>query len=249
MLSNLERFLDNVVSYQGKRNIMYRDGGIGIEDVLTLQFIQSLDFLPRSPFIKSIISSLNGEDKKTLRKLVSEINTLTNLTFFSPAVYLKDIPRGLVQGNWLRPDGVFETENFFAFIEAKIPGGSFKEHQLVSEFIIVHREAENNNKLPILLLILGEEPPININGQGNLPIQDAILNYYRTCCDRITHNAIPDNEIEEMINSTVFWITWGEIHDIFSKHLKDIKLSTEDSDQTNRRIIEFIINLFERHGV
>lgn len=38
------------ISWEGKRVKMYRNGSLGYENVLTVEFFQALDFLPRNQF-------------------------------------------------------------------------------------------------------------------------------------------------------------------------------------------------------
>ena len=51
------------VSWQGIQVKGYRGGGLGLENVLTIEVFQALDFLPRTSFFGEVISSAHGSPR------------------------------------------------------------------------------------------------------------------------------------------------------------------------------------------
>src|SRR5438309_2388389 len=54
------RQLLHEISYEGASVSKYREGGPGLENVLTAEVLQGLDFLPREQFFKAFVDALSG---------------------------------------------------------------------------------------------------------------------------------------------------------------------------------------------
>ena len=68
--------LSNEISWEGNAR-KYRHGGPGLENVLTVEVFQALDFLPRTEFLGRIIQSADGGTPATLKTLAEQVEDLT----------------------------------------------------------------------------------------------------------------------------------------------------------------------------
>ena len=50
------------ISWEGESVRRYRDGGIGLENVLTAEVLLALDFLPRTAFLDNLLKSAHGAE-------------------------------------------------------------------------------------------------------------------------------------------------------------------------------------------
>ena len=160
--SVLGRLLEEL-SWVGKTIRTYREGGRGFENVLTAEVFQALDFLPRTYFLGKIIAASEGADK-TRKILIEEIEQ-AEFCLLPGNHYL--IPSGDRHQTKLpvQPDGLIESQNVYLVLEAKrIRQSSFQPEQLAREYVLSLRESGTKN--PLLLLVLGHQPPISIQKHG-----------------------------------------------------------------------------------
>ena len=212
--SIMRRLLQDI-SYDGKAIKRYRKGGLGIENVLTAEVLQGLDFLPREYFFKAFVKHLNGSIDTARDKLVEQsekaaFHFLPGPFYFQPGLKADHTKT-------VNPDGIIETPDVYVFVEAKrIRGGSFQSEQLAREFVVAVREAKD--RVPLLLLILGKQPPVRIKGAGKQDIEAAIISTLKPVLAKVA----PSRSLAKlsgMVHESVAWITWQSISEVLSAQL------------------------------
>ena len=193
MVSAVRRLLDEL-SWEGNAR-KYRDGGLGLENVLTAEVFQALDFLPRQAFLASVLAGASGAplkiDQSDIEQAVVDIlpGDLTR-----PDLHIR-----------AQPDVAIDSPGTFIFVEAKrLRPSSFQADQLAKELILVAEHARGRR--PALLLVLGAPPPVRVKGHGPLGIEDAVrLGQERISARHGRQVAVPDPL------ATIAWTTWADI--------------------------------------
>lgn len=130
--SPIGRLLEEI-SWEGNAN-PYRDGGRGKENVLTVEALTPLDYLPRQSFLGQILREAHGADQARTR-VASEIEQ-AHISMLPGDIYL-----GQSEVN-LQPDAIIVGPSSYVLIEAKrIRRSSFQENQLAREFVAVLQES------------------------------------------------------------------------------------------------------------
>lgn len=75
MSSHIRQLLDEI-SWEGNAR-KYRDGGIGLENVVTTEVFQALDLLPRQPFLAPVLRGLQGGSPGQSSTMAEEAEALT----------------------------------------------------------------------------------------------------------------------------------------------------------------------------
>lgn len=193
MASAVRRLLDEL-SWEGNAR-KYRDGGLGLENVLTTEVFQALDFLPRTAFLGRVLSSASGAP---LGAMQADIERAA----------IDILPGDLIHPDAdirAQPDVRIDSPTAFVFIEAKrLRSSSFQPDQLAKELILV--AAHGQGRHPVLLLALGTPPPIRVQGHGTLSIEEAVrLGEQRISARSGRQVAVPNP------TDTLAWTTWAEI--------------------------------------
>jgi hypothetical protein len=241
--SILGRLLEEL-SWEGSTIKKYRDGGRGYENVLTTEVFQSLDFLPRNQFLGEVIKSALGADKAR-EILVTEIEQ-ANLCILPGNHYL--IPSGKSHQTKLsvQPDGLIETNHIYGLIEAKrIRSSSFQKEQLAREFVLALRES--GNRTPLLILVLGKEPPVSVQSHGRKTIKDAIELYIESVLKRTEGHSITKEEALSKVNDVVCWITWDSISRIVASQKELFTNKKSSLDNCIVRLSDSVINSIDWH--
>ena len=102
------------ISWQGAQVKGYRGGGVGFENVLTIEVFQALDFLPRTRFFGEVIGSAHGSNRA--RGLLKEQAERAEFFPLPGDTWLEanNVPRVNVQ-----PDVIVTTPSLYCRIEAK----------------------------------------------------------------------------------------------------------------------------------
>lgn len=170
VVSAIGRLLDEL-SWEGNAR-KYRGGGNGLENVLTTEVFQALDLLPREAFLGRVLRAAEPAGFPTVDARVALANAAERAEDSSVEVLPGDLLVPDV-GIKAQPDVVIESASSYVFVEAKrIRGGSFQEEQLARELVLAATHGQGRQ--PLLLLVLGEPPPIAVKGQGRFSIEDAI---------------------------------------------------------------------------
>ena len=113
----------------------------------------------------------------------------------------------------MQPDAVITTPHCYALVEAKrIRTSSFQPEQLAREYLLTMREAEKADAdAPLLLLILGKEPPVHVQGSGRLAPEDSIRQHLASVRERSEPDDSKLDALVERIPEVVAWVTWSEV--------------------------------------
>jgi hypothetical protein len=234
------------VSWAGKTVNKYRDGGKGLENVLSAEVLQLLDFLPRTEFLGEIFKFLHSASDAVVKHLIEEIEEV-GMNLFPGNYYLKANPTSHQQGISVQPDGILESSSIYGLLELKrIKKGSFQPLQLAKEYYLVTRDAKD--KLPLLLLIIPHEPPVSVQSNGRVDIVEYIYQtlpeVYATADSH--HKSLSD--LQSNIKEHVAWITWPEIRAILSRLKDSYESKITSHNQSIQRICEALIQAIDFHS-
>jgi hypothetical protein len=198
----------------------FRDGGIKDENVLTVHVLQALDLLPRGDFLGAVLRAAEGNASQILERAATEaeqadLTVLPNDPFFragsgSGAHY----PR-------VQPDAIIESPTVYAWVEAKrANGGSFQPDQLAREYYCVTKAA--NGRQPLLLLLIGDPPPLSIKSHGLLMPEDAVVAGLPELCGRYSVHPEALDSLTASISERVAWITWEWLVEVLEDRLRSL---------------------------
>ncbi len=241
-ISVIQRLLQEI-SWDGQRIKLYRNGGRGYENVLTAEVLQGLDFLPREHFLGAVIRELNGASDETKAKLIRQIET-ASLALLPAQIPFK---AGSIrhQTETINPDGLMVTHNVYAFIEAKrIKASSFQLEQLAREFVAVHREAKTRS--PLLILFLGQAPPVKIGRTGRKALKEAITDKLDSVLRKVD-SSYTASELESRIDQTVAWITWDAIAKVVNNQMQTFPTESASVRGAIERTANAVINAIHAH--
>ena len=242
--SVLGRLLQEL-SWSGQSIRDYRDGGLGFENVLTAEALQGLDFLPRSSFLAAVIAAAHGA-AAARAQLVSDAE-LVEFTVLPPNIPLEVNDASNREPIPVYPDALLVSPGCYAVVEAKrIRGGSFQPEQLAREFVLAIRAAEG--RAPLLLLILGAEPPVPVKGHGRVPIEDAIATQIGSVLERIGWSEYTTEALVEMIPNVVAWITWREITSVVEAQLAALGRLEPSIRASITRLADSVTSAISRHS-
>ncbi len=110
--------------------------------------------------------------------------------------------------------------------------------------MVVAREAKD--RLPLLILILGHEPPIAVKGMGQVPIRKAIMAKLEGVL-RKADSPQTLNQLESMLDSCVAWITWDSIARVVSQQADSFRAESISMQATVARLAGSVVGAIERH--
>lgn len=237
--SVLGRLLEEL-SWVGPQIRRYRQGGRGYENVLTAEALQALDFLPRRAFLGQVIRDSRGADETRLL-LADEIESAT--TTLLPDELSLGRPEDSVG---VQPDALIEGPGVFVLLEAKrIRSSSFQPEQLARELLCTLEEA--GDRRPLLWLLLGEEPPVRVEGHGRLSIVDAIglaLPHVLERCDD-PHDS---DQLLSRIDEVVAWTTWHQLQTTVRWALGTYACDDPSTLASVGRLAASVIHAIDRHA-
>jgi hypothetical protein len=243
--SALGRLL-NEISWEGNAR-KYRSGGPGLENVLTVEVFQALDFLPRKEFLGCIIRSAEGGSPDTRRILAEQVEDLTVSLLPGDINLAEDPPKGKGRFN-LQPDGILQSPLVYCMLEAKrIKRGAFMPEQLAREFLAVVQEAGNRNGL--LLLVLPAPPPVHVKRHGRFTLHDAVALCLPRVVERIEGQFPNMNELCSIIDSTLAYTTWPRIEEEVVDALKEFTSDDPSVRGSIDRLGKAVINAIRFHGL
>lgn len=241
--SSLGRLLHEI-SWEGNART-YRDGGRGLENVLTFEVFQALDFLPRTPFLGRIIRNAEGGCSKTLALIADHVEHL-NFRFLPGNLFLSGSES--INGSLcVQPDAILESPNAYCLLEAKrLRRGAFQPDQLAKEFVTVFREAKERSG--VLLLVLPKRPPVPVKGHGTLSLRDAVARWLPAVLERAEGEFPPLDELVARIDSTVAFTTWAAV----AESVIEARRTFADADQPIRnsidRLSDAVLHAIHHHG-
>jgi len=204
------------ISWSGRSIREYRNGGLGYENVLTAEALQGLDFLPRSAFLGAVIKAAQGAS--AARYQLVEDAEHAEFTLLPGDKYLETSTGSSQRRITVQPDGLIDSPRCFTVVEAKrIRRGSFQPEQLAREFVLTIRGTEG--KTPLLLLILGAEPPVPVQRQGRMSIEQAIGAHIESVLQRIGWHEYTKEALLNKVPNVVAWITWQKLSTVIESQL------------------------------
>ena len=223
------------VSWEGRRVRIYRRGGRGLENVLTAEVMQALDFLPRKHFLGACLSALHDCPEVVSPRLVAEAEAVEFQLLPGPR-HLTSVAGQRVE---VQPDAILQSPSVHCVVEAKrIRSSSFQANQLAREYALVEQEA--GAKQPLLMLLLGEPPPVLVQRRGRMEIEDAI---------RVGLAALIEQpEDYDKRQLSVAWLTWAEIGSILEGQRASFKAASRSVQGTVERIVGSAIGAIEWHS-
>jgi len=242
-LSVLGRLLVEL-SWEGPKIKKYRNGGSGYENVLTTEVFQSLDFLPREMFLGEIIKNLEGSISNELKTMILKDIEIINFTLLPGDIFLS--PNGIN----VQPDGIIESDHVYCLLEAKrIKNGQFSPQQLAREYTLVTKEARGRQ--PLLMLVLGENPPVKVRDHGRISVKDSILIHLESVLGKTKDHPYNFEQLAKMIDSSVAWITWDQINEIVTRKLENFEFNSESPNTYNciSRLVTSITDSIKRHKI
>jgi hypothetical protein len=241
------------LSWVGSKISDYRNGGRGYENVLTAEVLLALDFLPRTRFLGEVIWRAHGADE-CRKRLLSEIEDAV-LTLLPGDQRLA--PGGHSKKEQLRvqPDGFIESDTVFVVLEAKrIRSSSFQPEQLAREFVLALRDAHNKGKIPLLLLVLGSQPPVKVSRRGELAIEQAIDHHLDSILKRTTDWKRTTDcpytvaSARSKVGEAVCWTTWQDISTIVDDPLAVFPSVAPSLKGTIERLANSVTQAISWHG-
>lgn len=234
--SPVGRLLEEL-SWEGNAK-KYRDGGRGKENVLTVEALTPLDYLPRDLFLGRVITAAHGATEARAR-LVSEIEDVAT------SVLSGDIELGR-SGVTVQPDALITGPSTYVLVEAKrIRRSSFQERQLAREFVAVLQEAAD--RTPLLLVILGSPPPVVVRGfPDRVDPATAIAGRLNTVEGR-EGLGLSDDELVARAPEILAWTTWSEIRDVVVQARDEMRDAGELSGTVDR-LCEAVVTAIEWHA-
>ena len=232
MTSAIRRLLDEI-SWEGNAS-KYRDGGLGMENVLTAEVLQALDFLPRDAFLGQALREAHGADRARI-EAASDAEDLVfdvlpgdlELTEFSIRA---------------QPDALLRSEHSFVFVEAKrLRTSAFLEEQIARELLLTAHHAAGRQ--PLLLLVLGAPPPIPVRGHGRLGIADAVRLGHRLISERLGKE-VPICDPQ----ATVAYVTWADIAAMAIRVAEAYEIDDDSALRAIRRIATSVGDAVTAHS-
>ncbi len=107
--------------------------------------------------------------------------------------------------------------------------------------------AEARGRTPLLLLLLGKEPPVQVQGHGRLTIDDAIRLHLRTVLDRCAPNLDHDGMFAA-VPRTVARITWQELQTVVSAHAGSEPSGDQSTRASIARLAVGVTDAIDRHS-
>ncbi|WP_300082392.1 hypothetical protein [Propioniciclava sp.] len=226
------------ISWEGKRVRQYRGGGRGLENVLSAQVLQALDFLPRATCLRPVLEQATGAS--AARDHVAAEAERLRLAFLPGQISL---PGGV----GVQPDALLVGPSTYVLIEAKGPGrSSFNPEQLSREYTAVLQEAQG--RTPLLLLILGEEPPVKVKRRfGRYAVVDALEWELRQLPDGVVGGTARREQLIVGVPGVLAWTTWQQIADVVAGVLDAYTVDDQSAQAAIRRLAQGVIDAIRWH--
>lgn len=224
---------------------LYRDGGRGMENVLTADVLAALDMLPRSHFFSGVLRMATWEDRERLSGLCREIEE-SDVTIFPEAFALRPNADTHQERIEVQPDGRIQTRSHLVVIEAKrIKPSAFQPEQLARNALVLLRDCAE--RIPTLLLVLGREPPVNVAGHGRQGLDDAVELGLPKAYEKIDGLDLTIEQVRERIPRMLAWVTWQQIGEALQEAVGSYFNADKSSHASIQRIANQAISAVEWH--
>lgn len=216
----------------------FREGGQRMENVLTTEVFQALDFLPRASFLASVLRAAHVDEPVVVEK----IGNCEDATIY---VLPGDLPvdASFAKPRKIQPDVIIETSTAFIVVESKrIGSSSFQRHQLARELLFACARADGRQ--PFVLIIASEPPPYRVLPRGKLTIAEAIK---KALPDELS-DGTPSEEFLGKIAAHVGWLTWQELASIVAAQFSEYRNGSRSTEQSVARLAQSILTAIEWHA-
>lgn len=224
------------ISWQ--KAVRYRQGGRGIEDVLTAEVFMPLDYLPRDSFFGEVFRRSHGADRARAA-VVAEIED-AQFTLLPDEV--------LVGPNAVKvqPDGFLATPSTLVLMEAKrIRRSSFQTKQPARELVALHQQSDG--RTPLLFLVLGAPPPVRVDTLGRIDPAEAISLTIEEVIEETGVTQVSASEFLNGLEDTLAWITWSEIRELVEDQAAGLPDLPYGLDGTIRRLAAAVTGAVDWH--
>ena len=232
--SVIGRLLEEI-SWEGRRSRMYRQGGRGIENVLSAQVLQALDLLPRTAFLGRVIRDAHGADAARAR-VAGEVEDLT-------VAFLPDEMTLAADGARVQADALLTGPSTVVLVEAKASGrSSFQPAQLSREYLALLQQA--GDRMPLMLLMLGAPPPVMVSGSG-------LLDPLAALASELQAHASGTPAVDELLQrapETLAWTTWSDIATAVADEMAHLEIPDPSLAAAVRRTAQSLVDAVSWHG-
>lgn len=229
--SAIGRLLDEI-SWEGNAR-KYRGGGLGRENVLTVEVFSALDFLPRAHFLGQILLAARGAD--TARGDVIREIEAANIDLL-PGDLRPTLPSGQPAAWTVQPDATISSTNAFCLVEAKrLKPSSFQPQQLARLATTI--ADLDKSQSAFCLLVLRKDPPVKVQGHGDLTLAQAVQ-----LGDR---NAGAPDPLR--VDEQFAVITWEEIASIVTGQVKRLANADASVESSIGRLAAGVSQSVARH--
>ena len=234
------------LSWEGNAKDTCREGGRGRENLLTAEVLQILDFLPREEFLGRVVDAMHGADCAR-KKLISEIES-ADLQVLPPEIHLAPSATTKKGKGIVQPDGHLSTESVYCFVEAKrIRSSSFQPHQLAREVVAATQQARD--RTPLLMLLLGKEPPVRVRKHGVLSIKDAVdLSLAHVVENEAENFRLSTEQVQDRLPETVCWITWQEVGEVVAEQARTFMGRPDSVNRAVMRMAKTLAMVLDWHS-
>jgi hypothetical protein len=218
--------------------VRYRQGGRGIEDVLTAEVFMPLDYLPRDGFLGEVFRRGHGADGARAA-VVAEIEK-AELTLLPDEV--------LVGPNAVKaqPDGYLESPSTLVLMEAKrIRSSSFQAKQLARELLALLQQSDGRR--PLLFLVLGAPPPVRVDTLGRVEPSEAISLTIAEVIAETGMTHVATTELLDGVEDMLAWITWTEIRALVTDQAANFADLPHSLEGTVRRLATAVTQAVDWH--
>jgi hypothetical protein len=227
------------ISWEGNAR-HYRQGGRGLENVLTAEVFQAIDFLPRTIFFQRVLESLTGASE-AVHGLVQEVEQAT-FSVLPGDIFLAKSPELRVQ-----PDVVIKSRTIYCMVEAKrVKRSTFQPEQLAREYLAVSQEA--GHRRPLLVLVVPAPPPIPVRGRGKMQIADAIASCLEPLLLRCDHDFPVADELLCELSSVIAYTTWPALVHAVTTARDEFSCGNVSVDLSVRRLADAAIDAISWHS-
>ena len=232
--SVIGRLLEEI-SWEGRRSRMYRQGGRGLENVLTAQVLQALDLLPRTAFLGRVIRDAHGADAARAR-VAGEVEDLT-------VAFLPEEMTLAADGARVQADALLTGPSTVVLVEAKASGrSSFQPAQLSREYLALLQQA--GDRMPLMLLMLGAPPPVMVSGSG-------LLDPLAALASELQAHASGTPAVDELLQrapETLAWTTWSDIATAVADEMAHLEIPDPSLAAAVRRTAQSLVDAVSWHG-
>lgn len=244
--SAITRLLEEL-SWGGNAGVArLRGGGRSLENVLTTEVLQALDFLPRTAFLARVFRAAEGADRAREEHARSAEDAVVTVLPGPTACGSCDPPtRNAIE---VQPDAIIDGPTTYAVVEAKRNGAAtFGPHQIARE--LAHTLLAARPRLPLLLLIVNRPPPIHVQRHGKLGLVEAVdvgIDEVLAVLQTEGHTLSREEVLAEAPN-TVAWITWAKLQATLREAQGSLRCSNASIAMSMDRIASCAIHAIDWH--